>query len=179
MKSVLVKDKKFSIFIHAEDIDRTVTRMAVCINEDLKGTKPLFLVILNGAFIFAADLLKKLNLDGEVSFVKLSSYKGTQSSETVIELIGLDEHLRGRSVVVVEDIIDTGITMDYLIKKLIDLGVAELRIVALLMKPAALKRNLRIDYTGILIPNNFVVGYGMDYDGHGRQFPDIYRLTKE
>jgi hypoxanthine phosphoribosyltransferase len=179
MKRILVKDKMFTLYIKSGDIENTVNSLAVRLNEDLKGTTPLFLIILNGAFVFGAHLLKKISLDCEVSFVKLSSYRGTKSTSKVKELIGLDERLKGRSVVVLEDIIDTGITMDYLVEKLKDLGVADIRIVSLLVKPSALRKNLRIDYTGILIPNHFVIGYGMDYDGHGRQYPDIYRITKE
>jgi len=177
MKRIRVKDKEFEIFIPADTIDKAVSQIAQQINKDFVDEQPIFLVILNGAFMFAADLFKKLDMACEVSFVKLASYTGTQSGSRVKELIGLNNILKGRQVVIVEDIIDTGITMDYLIGKLNEMGVAELRIAALFFKPEAFIKDFTIDYTGISIPNDFIVGYGLDYDGFGRNYADIYKIV--
>jgi len=179
MDKVKVRDKEFSLFLTVEDIDKAVDQIAEMINIDMKGRDPLFLCVLNGAFIFASDLLKKVEVDCEISFVKLSSYVGTQTTNTVRELIGLDQVLVDRTVVVIEDIIDTGITMDYTLDKLRKLGASDVRIATLLFKPEAFKKNYAIDYVGIVIPNEFIVGYGLDYDGHGRNLPDIYKIIEE
>ena len=178
MKKIRVKDKEFEVFIPAGAIDDAVSNIARRINADFKDQDPVFLVILNGAFMFAADLFKKLDMPCEISFVKLASYSGTQTSSRVKELIGLNEFLRGRQVVIVEDIIDTGITMEYLIGKLNDLGVAELRIACLFFKPDAFCKDFTIDYIGMDIPNDFIVGYGLDYDGYGRNYADIYKIIE-
>lgn len=178
MKKIRVKDKEFEVFIPAEMIDEAVGRIARQINQDFHHQNPVFLVILNGAFMFAADLFKKLDMACEVSFVKLASYSGTSSSFSVKELIGLNNILKGRQVVIVEDIIDTGITMDYLIGKLNDLGVSELRIASLFFKPEAFRKDFRIDYIGMHIPNDFIVGYGLDYDGYGRNYGDVYKIIE-
>lgn len=179
MEKVKVRDKEFSLFLTAEDIDKAVGQVAEMINLDMQGKAPLFLCILNGAFVFAADLLKKVEMDCEISFVKLSSYSGTQTTHTVKELIGLDESLEGRTVIIIEDIIDTGITMAYTLEKLRKLGAVDVRIATLLFKPEAFKKDYAIDYVGIVIPNKFIVGYGLDYDGYGRNLPDIYKIIEE
>jgi len=178
MKKIKVKDLEFSVSITAKEIDKAAQKVADEINRDLKGKTPLFLVILNGAFMFAADLFKKINIECEVSFVKLSSYVGTKTTSTVRELIGLDEVLKDRYVVIVEDIIDTGITMENTIQKLKHLEAADVRIATLLFKPDAFQKNYPIDYIGMEIPNEFIVGYGLDYDGYARNLPDIYTLIK-
>lgn len=177
MKNIIkVRDKEFSLFISFEEIDSAIAKVASEINNDLKGETPLFLVILNGAFMFAADLFKKIDLDCEISFVKLASYTGTQTSSIVKELIGLGEDIKGRTIVIVEDIVDTGITMESLINQLKERDVKEVRIAALLFKPDAFIKEFNIDYIGMNIPNDFIVGYGLDYDGHGRNFKDIYKI---
>jgi hypoxanthine phosphoribosyltransferase len=176
MKKIRVKDREFEVFIPAEKIDSVVSKIAAQINTEFKDQNPVFLVILNGAFMFASDLFKKLEMACEVSFVKLASYSGIQSSANVKELIGLNDSLKGRQVIIVEDIIDTGITMDYLIRKLYDLGVSELRIASLFFKPQAFKKDFTIDYIGMSIPNDFIVGYGLDYDGCGRNYGEIYKI---
>ena len=178
MKKIKVKDLEFSVSIPAEELDKATQKVADEINRDLKGKTPLFLVILNGAFMFAADLFKKINIECEVSFVKLSSYVGTKTTSTVRELIGLDEVLKDRYVVIVEDIIDTGITMENTIQKLKHLEAADVRIATLLFKPDAFQKDYPIDYIGMEIPNEFIVGYGLDYDGLARNLPDIYTLVK-
>jgi len=178
MKKIKVKDLEFTVSITAKEIDKAAQKVADEINRDLKDKTPLFLVILNGAFMFAADLFKKINIECEVSFVKLSSYVGTKTTSTVRELIGLDEVLKDRYVVIVEDIIDTGITMENTIQKLKHLEAADVRIATLLFKPDAFQKNYPIDYIGMEIPNEFIVGYGLDYDGYARNLPDIYTLIK-
>ena len=176
MNTIQVKDKEFSLFIKSEVIEETILDIAKKISVDLKGTNPLFLVVLNGAFMFAADLLKNITIPCEISFVKLSSYIGTQSTSVVRELIGLDEVLTDRTVVILEDIIDTGITMGVTVDKLRKLNAKDVRIATLLFKPDAFKMNYKINYIGLEIPNDFIVGYGLDYDGFGRNYPDIYKI---
>jgi hypoxanthine phosphoribosyltransferase len=178
MKTIRVLDKEFSLSIEADTIQKAINRMAETINADLEGKNPLFLVVLNGAFVFAADLIRKVTVDCSVTFVKLSSYSGTFSTTHVRELIGLDEDVKGRTVVIVEDIIDTGITMDNMMLKLHGMGAAEVRIATFLFKPGAFRKQYHIDYVGIEIPNDFIVGYGLDYDGYGRNLPDIYSVVK-
>ena len=177
MQTIKVKDKTFKLSIPADELERAVNEIAQRINLDLAGANPLFLVVLNGAFIFASDLYRKITIPSEVSFVKLASYSGTSSTSEVKELIGLNESLKGRTVVIVEDIIDTGITMQYLISKLEYLGVEKVLIAALLFKPSAFRESFRIDYLGMEIPNEFIVGYGLDYDGYGRNYADIYKIV--
>ena len=177
MKTIKVKDKEFKLSIKAEEINDVVENIAARLNEDLKGKDPLFLVVLNGAFIFAADLYRKITIESEISFVKLASYSGTSSTSDVKELIGLNEKLKDRTVVILEDIIDTGTTMQYLIAKLKYIGAAEVILVALLFKPSAFQENFRIDYLGMEVPNDFIVGYGLDYDGFGRNHADIYKIV--
>jgi len=159
-------------------IEQAVITIANRINADLSGKNPLFLIVLNGAFMFAADLLKRINIPCQISFVKLSSYIGTSTTSAVRELIGLDEVLTGRTVVIVEDIIDTGITMGVTIDKLKKLEAAEVHIATLLFKPDAFRMNYEIDYIGMEIPNDFIVGYGLDYDGYGRNYAEIYKIIE-
>lgn len=176
MNTIKVKDKEFKLSISAEQIAEAVERLAADINRDLKDKNPLFLVVLNGAFIFAADLYRKITIESEISFVKLASYSGTSSTSDVKELIGLNERLKGRNIVILEDIIDSGTTMQYLISKLLYMGVKDVKLVALLFKPNAFRESFRIDYLGLEIPNEFIVGYGLDYDGFGRNYADIYKI---
>lgn len=178
MDKVKVRDKEFSLFLTAADIDEGVAQVADMINKDMEGKDPLFLCVLNGAFIFASDLLKKITIDCEISFVKLSSYEGTKTTNTIRELIGLDQSIEGRTIIIIEDIVDTGLTMEYTRKKLRELGADEVRIATLLFKPEAFKQDYALDYVGIVIPNKFIVGYGLDYDGYGRNLPDIYQIIE-
>ena len=179
MKTINVRDKQFSLFIEKKKIESVVEQMAARINEDMNGKVPRFLVVLNGAFIFAVDLLRKLTLDCEISFVKLSSYAGTKSTSIVRELIGLDENVKDRTVVILEDIIDSGLTMDNTINKLHHLGAAEVKIASLLFKPSAFRKDFKIDFVGMEIPDDFIIGYGLDYDGFGRNLTDIYQIASE
>ena len=178
MKRVKILDKEFGIYLPAVEIDKAVSRVATSINEDLKGKEPLFLVVLNGAFMFASDLLKKIELNNNISFVKLSSYNGTRSSRVVKELIGLNEVVKGRTVVIIEDIIDTGLTMQRMLEILNQQEVEEVKIATLVFKPGAFKGDYPIDYIGLDIPNDFILGYGLDYDGFGRNLPDIYKIIE-
>ncbi|MCD6112162.1 MAG: hypoxanthine phosphoribosyltransferase [Bacteroidales bacterium] len=177
MKVIKVKDKNFSLYIDSKEIDESVSKVAKEINRDLKGKNPLFIVILNGAFVFASDLIRKITIDCEISFVKLSSYSGTKTTSVVRELIGLDENLSDRHVVIVEDIIDTGITMENTINKFKKLNAKDVKIATLLFKPNSFLKDYNIDYIGLKIPNDFIVGYGLDYDGFGRNYPDIYKIV--
>lgn len=179
MSKILVKDKYFEPSISAEKIEIAVEKVAQQINKDLAGKNPLFIVVLNGAFMFASDLFKKITIDCEISFVKMSSYVGTETTGTIRELIGLDRVLNGRTVVVVEDIIDTGITMAHTIPLLHQLEAKEVHIATLLYKPEAFQKDFKIDYVGMDIPNDFIIGYGLDYDGLARNLPEIYTLVKE
>jgi len=178
MRSIQVQDKTFGEFISGAEINTAVEKIAKRINEDLKDKNPLFLVVLNGAFIFASDLMKKITIPCEISFVKLSSYVGTKTTSVVRELIGLDEVLTDRTVVILEDIIDTGITMGVTTGKLKKLEAKEVKIATLLFKPDAFTMDYHIDYVGIKIPNDFIVGYGLDYNGNGRNLPEIYKIIE-
>lgn len=178
MKTIKVLDKEFELFISSGKIQTAIEEMAHKINKDNAEKTPLFIVILNGAFVFAGDLIKQITVPCEVTFVKLSSYSGTQSTNVVREMIGLDVPLHDRDVIVVEDIIDTGITMEYIINHLKKLSAKEVRVATLLLKPESLKKNIPIDYVGLQIPNDFIVGYGLDYDGLGRNYPDIYKIVE-
>jgi hypoxanthine phosphoribosyltransferase len=178
MATIKVKDKDFEISIDANTIDAAVKRMAIEINRDYEGKHPLFLAILNGSFVFAADLIRKITIPCEISFVKLSSYSGTNSTEDVQELIGLNEDITGRHLVIVEDIVDTGITLEKLLKDLEKFEPASIKLACFTFKKEAFKKSFHIDYLGITIPNEFIVGYGLDYDGYGRNLPDIYKIVK-
>lgn len=179
MNTIQIKDKSFTTFITGEKILKEVARVADEINRDLNGTQPLFLSVLNGSFMFTSDLMKFINIPCEISFVKLASYQGTSSTGKVKELVGLNEDITGRTVVIVEDIVDTGFTMERLIETLRARNPKEIRIATLLVKPDKLKVNLDINYVAMNIPNDFIVGYGLDYDGFGRNYRDIYTVVSE
>lgn len=174
---VQVKDKRFRPFIDAATIAQRVAELAAKISEDYKGLDPLFIGILNGSFVFAADLFRSISIPAEISFIKLASYKGTSSTGHVITAIGLDENLRGRHIIIVEDIVDTGKTMSAFLPELLDRHPASVKIASLLIKPEALAHNVTVDYYGFEIANQFVVGYGLDYDGYGRNLPELYQLA--
>ena len=178
MKTVKVLDKEFGLYIPQEKIEAEIQNVAEQINRDLDGMNPMFLVVLNGAFMFASELFKRLTIPCEISFVKLTSYSGTETTNVVRELIGLDHSLDGRHVVIVEDIVDTGHTMRYTIKKLRDLKAADVRIATLFFKPNSFQYDYPIDYKGMDIGNDFIVGYGLDYDQQGRNLPNIYKIIE-
>lgn len=174
MDSILVKDKRFKVFLKESDILDKVRKVAEQISRDLSGEKPLMLAVLNGSFVFAADLLRDISIPCEITFVRMSSYSGTSSTGKVKELIGLKEDIENRSVVIVEDIIDSGLTMKELLSTLVERHPKQIKIASLLVKPGNLKVDLDINYRCFDIPNDFIVGYGLDYDGEGRNLRNIY-----
>ena len=178
METIQVKDKKFAVSIPEAEILEQVRRVAGEINRDFAGRKPVFLAILNGSFIFAADLLREINLAVQISFVKLASYEGTASSGEVREMIGLNMELEGRDVIIVEDIIDSGLTMKYMTELLAEYHPRSVSICTLLLKPGNLQVDLDIPYKCFSIPNDFILGYGLDYDGYGRNTRDIYTVVE-
>lgn len=177
MSRIQIHDKSFVPFLSAAEIQQRIGELAEEINKDYQGKKPLFIAILNGSFMFAADLFKSITIEAEICFIKLASYKGISSSGQVITAIGLDIDLINRDVIIIEDIVDTGKTLNEFLPKLQHQQPASLRIVALLHKPEATVHPIPIHYTGFTIPNRFVVGYGLDYDGLGRNLREIYQLT--
>ena len=178
MAVITVNEKKFQPYLTVAQIDAEISRLATEINKDYAGQRPLFIAILNGSFMFAADLFKHITIDAEICFIKLASYKGTRSTGHVITSIGLDESLKGRHVVILEDIVDTGKTLSEVLPQLKDQQPASLKIAALLHKPEALVYPLKIDYLGFNVPNKFLLGYGLDYDGLGRNLKEIYQLME-
>ncbi|WP_126247549.1 hypoxanthine phosphoribosyltransferase [Chitinophaga rhizosphaerae] len=175
---IQVHDKKFVPYITEEKLQARIREMAQQISLDLEGKRPLFIAILNGSFMFAADLFKYLHIEAEISFIKLASYKGTKSTGNVITAIGLDEDLFGRTVVILEDIVDTGKTLSQFLPQLEHQQPEKLMVVSLLTKPDALTHPVNIDYLGFSVPNKFLLGYGLDYDGLGRNLPEIYQLAE-
>lgn len=176
MQEIKVHDKYFVPWLTEQTITERVKGIAIDISNEYAGKKPLFIGILNGAFMFASDLLKHVTIDAEISFIKLASYKGMKSSGQVVTAIGLDVDITNRHVIVVEDIIDTGKTLHQFLPQLINQQPASLKIAVLLHKPEATKHHVDIDYCCFSIPNKFVVGYGLDYNGLGRNLPAIYQL---
>lgn len=179
MSVIQVIDKKFKPYISAAEISERIKLMAADINRDYEGKKPIFIAILNGSFMFAADLFKEISIEAEICFIKLASYKGTKSTGNVITSIGLDEPLQGRHVVIIEDIVDTGKTLNMFLPQLHNQQPASLKIAALLHKPEALQHPLDIDYLCFSVPNKFLLGFGLDYDGLGRNLKEIYQLVEE
>jgi hypoxanthine phosphoribosyltransferase len=178
MKEINLLDKTFREFITEEQIRNRVKELALQINSELAGKDVVFLGILNGAFLFAADLFRLINLEARISFIKLASYQGTTSQGLIKELIGWNEDIKNKTVVVIEDIVDTGNTLERIVDELVIRKAAEIRIAALLYKPDAYNKEIPLHYIGFEIPNNFVVGYGLDYDGYGRNLPSVYTLIK-
>lgn len=176
---IQVLDKKFQPYIKAEEIQEQIDRVAKEINEDYADKRPLFIAILNGSFMFASDLFKAITVEAEICFIKLASYKGTKSTGNVVTSIGLDEPLKDRHVIIIEDIVDTGKTLTEFLPQLINQQPASLKIAALLHKPEALTYPITIDYLGFNVPNKFLLGFGLDYDGLGRNLKEIYQLVEE
>jgi len=179
MEIIQIHDKRFALSIPAETIQEAVKRVGDDINRDLGGTNPLFICVLNGAFMFVGDLMKTVNFPCEITFIKLSSYEGIYTTGAVKEVIGLNESVVGRNVVVVEDIVDTGITMEKIIHSLEAKGAKSIKVATFLQKPDALQRDITVDYVAMKIPNEFIVGYGLDYDGYGRNLKEIYTLVAD
>lgn len=178
MSRVTIKDKTFETSIPEAEIQKRVKAVAERLNHDMAGKNPLFLAVLNGAFIFAADLMREITIPCEISFVKLASYQGTTSTGKVTEVLGVNEDLTDRHIVIVEDIVDTGLTMKRMIESLGTRHPASVEVCALLVKPEKLQVELDIKYAAMEIPNDFIVGYGLDYDQQGRNLRDIYTLIE-
>lgn len=178
MKIIQIKDKKFKKFISSIEIDQAISDVAEQINRDYKNDTPVLLITLNGAILFGSDLLKKLTIDCTISCIKVSSYAGIESTESMNCLIGLNEDLTGKRVIIVEDIVDTGNTYEHIVNQLESQNVKDVRIATMTFKPEAYKKDLPIHYVGLSIPRLFVVGRGLDYDGLGRNLNDIYQLAE-
>jgi len=179
MEPVKVLDKTFEQFIPSALIQESIARIAADLDRDFWGKDPLFLAILNGSFIFAADLFQQLQMPCRISFVKMASYLGTGTTGQVHQLIGLQESMAGQHVIILEDIIDTGLTLTKLLDHLKTLNPADIKIASMFYKPEAFKAGFGIDYLGMEIPNKFVVGYGLDYNGYGRNYKDLYIIKGE
>jgi hypoxanthine phosphoribosyltransferase len=178
MDEIHILDKTFRILISEEEIKRRITELAVQINSDLTGSDALFIGVLNGAFIFAADIFRQIDFPARISFLKVASYSGTGSSGTLNQLIGWNEDVSGMTIVVLEDIVDTGTTVQQIVNELFVRKAREVRIAAMFFKPAACRKSIKIDYTGFEIPDDFVVGYGLDYNGYGRNLSSVYALVR-
>ena len=176
MSTIQVLDKTFEPYLKEAAIQEKITELAGQLNKDYAGKRPLFLSILNGSFLFTADLFKQITIEAEVSFIKLASYKGTSSTGNVITAIGLDMNVKDRHIIILEDIIDTGKTLHHYLPQLDSMQPASVKIAVLLNKKEALQYPVQVDYACFDIPNKFVVGYGLDYDGLGRNSKDIYQL---
>ena len=179
MSRVTVKDKTFETSIPERDILKNIQKVADRLNADMAGKNPLFLAVLNGSFIFAADLMRMLTIPCEISFVKLASYAGTSSTGKVKELVGINTDLKGRTVIILEDIVETGKTMAHILAQLRKQNPASIHVCTLLLKPEKLQEDVDIEYVAMKIPNDFILGYGLDYDQQGRNLRDIYTLVSE
>ena len=179
MSRVKIKDKTFETSIPEAEILKRIQAVADRINKDMEGKTPIFLAVLNGSFMFAADLMKMVTIPCEISFVKLASYEGTSSTGKIKQMIGVNTDLTGRNVIIVEDIVESGLTMQNMLDQLKEHNPASVSICTLLLKPEKLTVDLDIDYTVMEIPNDFIVGYGLDYDQQGRNLRDIYTLVSE
>ena len=178
MDTVKIKDKSFRVSIPEAEIKQHVKALAEQMSKDLEGKNPIFLGVLNGSFIFAADLMREMTIPCEISFVKLASYQGTTSTGKVQEVLGINENLSGRTVVIVEDIVESGQTMKQMIESLGTRNPESVRICTLFFKPEKLKEELNLDYVAFRIPDDFIVGYGLDYDGLGRELKDVYTIVE-
>jgi len=179
MSTIKIHDKEFRISYPEAEIMKNVEAVAERINRDMAGKNPLFLAVLNGSFIFAADLMRKITIPCEISFVKLASYQGTMSTGKIKEVFGINEDISGRTVIILEDIVESGLTMKRMIDTLGTRNPASIHICTLLLKPERLKVDLNVEYAAMSIPNDFIVGYGLDYDQQGRNLRDIYTLVEE
>ncbi len=178
MSVVKIHDREFVKSISREEIAAQVKRVAERINKDYAGKRPLLLGVLNGCFMFASDLMKELEIECEISFVKFSSYQGTDTTGAVNQVMGLNESIEGRDVIIVEDIVDTGLTMHNMLQTLAESKPASLAIASLFLKPARLRVPVEVKYSAFEIPDRFIVGYGLDYDGLGRNLPDVYDVKE-
>ncbi|MDR1402483.1 MAG: hypoxanthine phosphoribosyltransferase [Tannerellaceae bacterium] len=179
MDRIRLKDKEFELYIPEKDIKKAINKVAIQIRKDIEGTNPLFVGILNGAFKFIADIMCCLNGPYELTFARYASYHGTSTSGNIVEIMPVKSDVKGRSVILLEDIIDTGFTMKHIIRKLKDDGASDVKLATMLFKPGALQYDIKPDYVGMEISNDFIVGYGLDYDELGRAYRDIYKIVEE
>ncbi|WP_339694060.1 hypoxanthine phosphoribosyltransferase [uncultured Roseivirga sp.] len=176
MNTIKVRDKEFEVYLNESEIQKRIAEIGDEMNEEYANKNPLFIGILNGSFMFASDLMKAVNVPSEIAFIRMASYKGMESTGAVKQVLGLQENVFGRHLVLIEDIVDSGLTMDQVIKFFQERGPKSIRVATLLLKPEKLEKDLKLDYVGFEIPEKFVVGYGLDYNGHGRNLKDIYQL---
>ena len=179
MQDRVIDDKTFELFLSEKEIQSRILELGLQISRAYNGRTPLFVGVLNGSFMFASDLMKNISIPAEITFIKVSSYQGMNTQGKTKELIGLNESIKNREVIVVEDIVDTGITMESIVNQLNNAGAKSVEVASLLLKPDCLQRDVKVKYTGFEIPEKFVVGYGLDYDGLGRNLKDIYQLKYE
>jgi hypoxanthine phosphoribosyltransferase len=178
MQKVKIHGKEFSVSIPKEKIHERIEALGKKITGDYSNIQPVFLIVLKGAFLFAADLLRHVKLDCEMTFIRVGSYEGTQSTGVIRSILGLSEKIHGKHLVIIEDIVDTGNTIMHLISELRKSEPVDIKIASLLLKPEALKHNIHVDYVGFSVPNDFLVGYGLDYDGLGRNLEEIYKIVE-
>ena len=178
MKKVRLKDKNFQLFIDSKELKNSIESLSNKINQDYSDREPIFLCVLNGAFVFAAELIKRFNHECQVSFVKLSSYQGVQSSGTINSLIGLNEDIKEKDVIIVEDIVDTGQTIANIVENILNKNPRSIEVATLLYKPKSYQKQIPIKYRAIEIGNDFIVGFGLDYNGLGRNLEEIYIIEK-
>jgi hypoxanthine phosphoribosyltransferase len=178
VNTITVRDKEFVSYLTEDQIQQRIAELAAEIENDYKGKNPLFIGVLNGSFMFTADLMKNLSIDCEVAFIRLSSYAGMESTGSVKQVLGLQDNVFGRHIILLEDIVDSGLTMEQTVAFFEDRGPKSVEISSLLFKPDNLVKNLKLKYVGFEIPEKFVVGYGLDYNGHGRNLKDIYQLKE-
>lgn len=179
MDTIKIKDKEFEKYLTREQIEGGIDKVAEVMSKDLADKSPLFLGILNGSFMFVSELMKRVNIPAELTFVKLSSYQGVNTTGNIKEILGLVEDIENRTVVVLEDVIDTGNTIEEILEQLGQKKPREIKVATLLFKPAAMQKDIKPDYVALEIPNDFIVGYGLDYDGYGRNLPDIYKVISK
>lgn len=178
MQEITILDKTFSLYLSEAEIAGAIDRVSALVAHDYKDAKPVFVVVLSGAFMFASELLKRVDIPAEVTFIRVKSYDGMQTTGAMHSILGLDMDIKGRAVVVLEDIVDTGLTMKHVVEQLYGAGAASVDICALFHKPAAQKTNVIVKYAAMKIPNDFIVGFGLDYDGYGRNLAGVYKLKQ-
>ena len=176
MKKITLHDKTFELYIPHNEIIDSIKKIAVQIKAETANEEPIFLSVLNGSFMFAADLMKYIDFNCQLSFVKLSSYEGTESTGKIHSLIGLNQNLAGKTVIILEDIVDRGVTLEHIVNTVSALNPKQIKIATMLYKPDAYEKDIKIDYIGLSIPNDFIVGYGLDYNELGRNYCDIYKI---
>jgi hypoxanthine phosphoribosyltransferase len=177
MDNIKLFDKEFEVYLSPAELSQITSDLGKRISTDYEGLNPILIAVLNGAFVFAADLIRAITIQSEITFVKVASYEATSSKGTVEEILGLEKDITGRHIIIVEDIVDTGLTMTELLKNFKEYYPASIEICSLLLKPESLKKPLDVKYVGMEIPPKFVVGYGLDFDGIGRNLPALYQLV--